>query len=172
MLVMSTQLIGFSLGGIMRRFLVLPPSMSESYSILAPTKLILQSFRPTNLVTCALFNTLHAQSYAGIGNRAGITRERFFVYVFSASCAWYFFLGYLFQALSWFTWVCWIAPDNVVVNQLFAYESGLGMSLITFDWAQITYVVNPLATPWWSEANILADFVFFFLDPYPDPLLH
>ncbi|KIK34782.1 hypothetical protein CY34DRAFT_812696 [Suillus luteus UH-Slu-Lm8-n1] len=146
MLVMSTQLIGFSLGGIMRRFLVLPPSM----------------IWPTNLVTCALFNTLHAQSYAGIGNRGGISRERFFVYVFSASCAWYFFPGYLFQALSYFTWVCWIAPDNVVVNQLFGYESGLGMSLITFDWAQITYVVNPLATPWWSEANILAGFVFFF----------
>ncbi|KAG1824546.1 OPT oligopeptide transporter [Suillus subaureus] len=146
MLVMSTQLIGFSLGGIMRRFLVLPPSM----------------IWPTNLVTCALFNTLHAQSYAGIGNRGGISRERFFVYVFCAGCAWYFIPGYLFQALSFFSWVCWIAPDNVVVNQLFGYESGLGMSLITFDWAQITYVVNPLATPWWSEANVLVGFVFFY----------
>ncbi|KAG2155226.1 OPT oligopeptide transporter [Suillus bovinus] len=146
MLVMSTQLIGFSLGGIMRRFLVLPPSM----------------IWPTNLVTCALFNTLHAQSYAGIGNRGGISRERFFLYVFCAGCAWYFVPGYLFQALSFFSWVCWIAPNNVVVNQLFGYESGLGMSMITFDWAQITYVVNPLATPWWSEANILGGFVFFF----------
>ncbi|KAJ8595082.1 OPT oligopeptide transporter [Rhizopogon salebrosus TDB-379] len=146
MLVMSTQLIGFSLGGIMRRFLVLPPSM----------------IWPTNLVTCALFNTLHAQTYAGIGKRGGVSRERFFVYVFCGGCAWYFFPGYLFQALSYFTWVCWIAPDNIVVNQLFGYESGLGMSLITFDWAQITYVTNPLATPWWSEANILGGFVIFF----------
>ncbi|KAG2073818.1 OPT oligopeptide transporter [Suillus decipiens] len=146
MLVMSTQLIGFSLGGIMRRFLVLPPSM----------------IWPTNLVTCALFNTLHAQKYAGIGNHGGISRERFFVYVFCSGCAWYFVPGYLFQALSYFTWVCWIAPDNVVVNQLFGYESGLGMSMITFDWAQITYVVNPLATPWWSEANVLVGFVAFF----------
>ncbi len=29
MLVMSTQLIGFAIGGIMRRFLVQPPSMSK-----------------------------------------------------------------------------------------------------------------------------------------------
>lgn len=29
LLVMSTQLIGFSIGGIARRFLVQPPSMSE-----------------------------------------------------------------------------------------------------------------------------------------------
>ncbi|KAG1727749.1 OPT oligopeptide transporter [Suillus paluster] len=146
MLVMSTQLIGFSLGGIMRRFLVLPPSM----------------IWPTNLVTCALFNTLHAQTYAGIGKRGGISRERFFLYVFCTGCAWYFVPGYLFQALSYFSWVCWIAPDNVVVNQLFGYESGLGMSTITFDWAQITYVVNPLATPWWSEANVLVGFVTFY----------
>ncbi|KAG1721253.1 OPT oligopeptide transporter protein-domain-containing protein, partial [Suillus occidentalis] len=118
-------LIDFSLGSIVRRFLVIPPSMT------------------------------------GIGHLGSISRERFFVYVFSASCAWYFFLGYLFQALSWFTWVCWIAPAYVVVDQLFAYESGLGMSSIAFDWAQITYVVNPLATPRRSEANILAGFVFF-----------
>jgi OPT family small oligopeptide transporter len=75
---------------------------------------------------------------------------------------WYFFPGYLFQALSYFTWVCWIAPDNVVVNQLFGYQSGLGMSLITFDWAQITYTISPLASPWWAEANVIAGFIMFF----------
>lgn len=117
---------------------------------------------PANLVTCALFNTLHAQAYSGIGNRGGISRERFFFYVFCGGCAWYIFPGYLFQALSYFSWVCWIAPDNIVVNQLFGYESGLGMSILTFDWAQIAYVMNPLATPWWSEANVLAGFVFFY----------
>ena len=80
---------------------------------------------PNNLVTCALFNTLHAQTYAGIGNRGGISRERFFFYGFLASTLWYFFPGYIFQALSFFNWVCWIAPNNVVVNQLFGYNTGL-----------------------------------------------
>ena len=70
--VMSTQLIGFSLGGVMRRFLVTPPSM----------------IWPVNLVTCALFNTLHSQQYAGIGNRGGISRERFFSYMFLVSFFW------------------------------------------------------------------------------------
>ena len=28
-------------------------------------------------------------------------------------------------ALSFFNWVCWIVPDNIVVNQLFGYSSGL-----------------------------------------------
>jgi hypothetical protein len=67
--VMSTQLIGFSIGGIARRFLVSPPSM----------------IWPANLVLCALFNTLHSQNYAGVGNRGGMSRERFFTCTFSGS---------------------------------------------------------------------------------------
>lgn len=51
--------------------------------------------------------------------------------------------GYLFTALSTFTWVCWIRPDNIIINQLFGYEYGLGMSLITFDWSQIAYIGSP-----------------------------
>jgi OPT family small oligopeptide transporter len=154
MVVMSTQLIGFSIGGIARRFLVNPPSM----------------IWPANLVTCALFNTLHAQNYAGVGSRGGISRERFFFYCFAGSAIWYLFPGYIFQALSYFSWVCWIAPTNVPVNQMFGYQHGMGMSLITFDWAQIAYIGSPLATPWWAEANVAVGFVFFFW--FLTPLLY
>lgn len=146
MVVMSTQLIGFSIGGILRRFLVQPPSM----------------IWPSNLVTCALFNTLHSQTYAGIGTHGGISRESFFYYAWICGALWYFVPGYLFKGLSYFSWVCWIAPDNIVVNQMFGYVSGLGMSMVTFDWSQITYIGSPLATPWWAEANIAVGFIFFF----------
>ncbi|KAF5313858.1 hypothetical protein D9619_013099 [Psilocybe cf. subviscida] len=146
MIVMSTQLIGFSIGGVSRRFLVDPPSM----------------IWPANLVTCALFNTLHSQTYAGIGDHKGIGRERFFFYCFMGSVVYYFLPGYLFQALSVFSWVCWIAPKNVVVNQMFGNIHGMGMSLVTFDWAQIAYIGSPLATPWWAEANIVSGFFFFY----------
>ena len=44
------------------------------------------------------------------------------------------------------------------------------MSLITFDWSQITYIGSPLATPWWAEANILVGFVIFFW--FLAPVLH
>ena len=135
-LVISTQLIGFSAGGIARRFLVTPPSM----------------IWPNTLVTCALFNTLHSQQYAGSGRLGGMTRERFFLYAFAGSYLWCecillptdsplqmtlsrryadFFPGYLctspacnvfatglinslwlVQGLSYFSWVTWIWPDN------------------------------------------------------------
>ncbi|KAF9003028.1 OPT oligopeptide transporter [Cyathus striatus] len=146
MIVMSTQLIGFSIGGIARRFLVTPASM----------------IWPVNLVTCTLFNTLHSQTYAGVGNRGGLSRERFFLYTFLGSTCWYFFPGYIFQALSTFSWVCWIAPNNVAVNQLFGFSHGLAMSFVTFDWAQIAYIGTPLATPWWAEANIFTSFIIFY----------
>ncbi|TFK47274.1 oligopeptide transporter [Heliocybe sulcata] len=146
MLVMSTQLIGFSIGGIARRFLVTPASM----------------IWPNTLVLCALFNTLHSQRYAGYGTRDGISRERFFCYAFVGAAAWYWFPGYIFQALSVFDWVCWIVPRNVKVNQLFGYYSGLGFSLISFDWSQIAYIGSPLATPWWAEANVAVGFVVFY----------
>ncbi|KAF8879962.1 OPT oligopeptide transporter [Infundibulicybe gibba] len=152
--VMSTQLIGFSIGGVARRFLVAPPSM----------------IWPINLVNCALFNTLHSQQYAGIGSRGGISRERFFIYGFLGSFFWYFFPGYLFQALSYFSWVTWIRPQNTTISQLFGYFHGMGMSVITFDWSQIAYIGSPLATPWWAEANIFAGFVFFFW--FLTPVLH
>jgi len=153
-LVMSTQLIGFSIGGIAKRFLVSPPSM----------------IWPTNLVNCALFNTLHSQEYAGMGTRGGISRERFFVYGFLGSFVWYFFPGYIFQALSYFSWVTWIRPENTTIAQLFGYVHGMGMSVITFDWSQIAYIGSPLATPWWAEANIFAGFLFFFW--FLCPVLH
>ncbi|KAI0044883.1 oligopeptide transporter [Auriscalpium vulgare] len=164
LLVISTQVIGFSLGGAVKRFLVSPPSM----------------IWPANLVACALFNTLHSQSYSGYG-QSGMSRERFFLYGFSAATVWYLFPGYLFTALSTFSWVTWIRPNDVVsasgpalllwhmgscatqkLNQLFGYNSGLGMSIFTFDWSNIAFIGSPLATPWWAEANVLAGFVAFF----------
>jgi len=69
---MSTQLMGFSAGGMARRFLVSPPSM----------------IWPTTLVSCAMFNTLHAQQYTGAGLLGGISRERFFIYAFSGAFVW------------------------------------------------------------------------------------
>jgi hypothetical protein len=82
-----------------------------------------------------------------------------FADAFTGGVVWYLFPGYLFQALGYFSWVCWIAPNNVPVNQMFGYVSGLGMSLVTFDWSQIAYIGSPLATPWWAAANVGAGFV-------------
>jgi OPT oligopeptide transporter protein len=62
---MSTQLIGFSIGGICKRILVAPACM----------------IWPQNLPTAAIFNTLHTQETTGTWAHGGIPRECFFIYV-------------------------------------------------------------------------------------------
>jgi len=49
-----------------------------------------------------------------------------------------------------------------VVNQLFGTVSGLGMGLVTFDWAQISWIGSPLMIPWWAQLHIFAGFALFY----------
>jgi hypothetical protein len=86
-----------------------------------------------------------------------------------------FLPSYLFTALSNFSWVCWIAPNNVKLNQMFGIRHGLAMGVLSFDWGQITtFSGSPLSTPWWAAANIGLAIVFFawFLIPvlYVSPI--
>jgi len=76
---MSTQLIGFSIGGICKRFLVPPPTM----------------IWPETLLTAVLFNTLHSQETSGTQACGGISRGRFFSYIF---------IGYIFYSQSFLPW--------------------------------------------------------------------
>jgi OPT family small oligopeptide transporter len=71
----------------------------------------------------------------------------------------YWFPGYIWTGLSVFNWVCWIAPNNVVVNSLFGSIGGLGMGLFTFDWGMISLMGSPLVVPWWAQLNIMAGFL-------------
>jgi OPT family small oligopeptide transporter len=48
------------------------------------------------------------------------------------------------------------------VGQLFGVSSGLGMSFLTFDWTQISWIGSPLMVPWWAEVHIFGGFVFFY----------
>ena len=63
--------------------------------------------------------------------------------------------------------MCWIRPNDIVVNQLFGTSGGLGMSILTFDWSQITWIGSPLMVPWWAEVQIFAGFflVYWILCP-------
>lgn len=70
--------------------------------------------------------------------------------------------GFLFTALSYFSYACWIAPNNAVVNELFGVSTGLGYGMLTFDWLQVAWIGNPLATPWWAQVNWLFGFLLFY----------
>ena len=137
LLTLSTQILGYAFAGMARRYLVRPPSM----------------IWPGTLASTAMFTTLH-KSENKSANGWSISRWRFFVMVWSGACLWYFFPGLLMPALSYFNILTWLAPDSVVVANLFGVRSGLGMFPITFDWAQLAYIGSPLLTPWWAAANV------------------
>jgi hypothetical protein len=127
-LAIGSQVVGFAFGGMLRQFVVWPTSM----------------IWPGALVNAALFNTFHRDHAK---SHRHISRLRFFFIALACSFVWYWVPGYLFTALSVFNWICWIAPNNLTVNALFGTASGLGMSVLTFDWSQIAYFSNPLVSP-------------------------
>ncbi|TDL22401.1 glutathione transporter [Rickenella mellea] len=140
-LCLSSQVIGFGWAGLLRRILVWRSSM----------------LWPNALVLSALLNVLH-NDITTFGE-IGPSRIRFFTFALMGSFFWYWFPGYIFTALSVFSWMCWIVPNNVLVNQIFGYNSGLGLGVITFDWSLISFNGSPLVTPWWAQANILVSFL-------------
>lgn len=128
------------MAGVLRPYLVWPSAMVW----------------PINLVNVALFQSFHVPEVKG----RQLTRLQFFLIAFACQFVYYWFPGYIFQVLTLFSWVCWIAPNNVILSQLTAAYGGLGMLSLSFDWATITaYLGSPLVTPWWATANILFGFV-------------
>nr|AAB69628.1 Opt1p [Candida albicans] len=148
LLIWSTQCIGFAFGGVMRRFVVDSPG----------------AIWPSNLVTATFLTNMHINENH-TANGWKISRLAFFVIVFVASFVWYWFPGYIFQALSYFSWITWIKPNNVIINQVFGSSSGLGMipNNIALDWNQIAgYIGSPLIPPASVIATIFGSIVLIF----------
>lgn len=146
LLVLSTQLLGLSFATAMRRFLVYPAQM----------------IYPINLPKTTVLNALHGVHTAGEDSGKGRSRFKVFWILFGVLFFYQFFPGYIFIMLSIGNWFCLIAPDNVPLNQVLGTQSGLGLLPFTFDWQVIAYVQDPLASPWWAEANMIGGFFLFY----------
>lgn len=145
----TTLCMGFGLAGLARRFLVWPASM----------------IWPSTLVNASLFYTLHNHSPSDPAETNGwrIGRYRWFLIIGIGSFVWYWFPGWIFQGLSYFTFVTWIAPENVLLNQLFGASSGYGILPITFDWSVISRLIgSPLIPPFHAIANTVAGVLVLF----------
>ncbi|KAG6100655.1 hypothetical protein E4U30_004141 [Claviceps sp. LM220 group G6] len=138
LLTISTQILGYGFAGMARRFLVRPSGM----------------IWPGTLMSAAMFSTLHKQDNKP-ANGWTISRWKFFYVVWIGAFSFYFLPGLLMPALSYFSVITWFAPNNVIIANLFGVTSGLGLFPMTFDWAQITYVGNPLLVPFWAAMNVI-----------------
>ncbi len=132
----TSQILGYGMAGIMRKFLVWPAAM----------------IWPANLVNCALFRTLHEDQQDEDNNekkRWTMSRLRFFFFAFFFQFLWYWFPGYIFPVLSLFSWICMIKPNNIILSQLTGIY-GLGIGSIELDWnAWVSFLGSPIVVPYW-----------------------
>jgi OPT family small oligopeptide transporter len=79
---------------------------------------------------------------------------RWFTYCFVAMFVYSWFPSYIIQAMAYFNWMTWIAPDNVSLAAVTGSFSGLGLNpLPTWDWGQLTLATDPLISPFYSIFN-------------------
>lgn len=144
--IIASQAIGFSIAGFVRRVLVYPASM----------------IWPSNLVTTTFLTNIHLK-VNHVANGWRISRLHFFLIVVGCYFVWNWVPYFLAPCLSYFSFATWIAPNNIVVNQLFGTYSGLGMLPFTLDWNQIAgYIGSPLIPPFFAVGNILLCIVLVF----------
>ncbi|CAD6439097.1 a8421b66-5429-4ffe-9c46-5045c8f0831c [Sclerotinia trifoliorum] len=151
---LTTQMLGFGLAGLARRWLVYPAAL----------------IWPSSLASTVLFRTLHEPQEHFSANGWSISRYRFFSYFTIIAFVIFWFPDYLWTSLSTFAFITWIVPKNQVVNTIFGMNSGLGLLPISFDWTQITYAGTPLTTPFYITCNAFAVVVIFYL--FLSPILY
>lgn len=76
-----------------------------------------------------------------------MSRYRFFMVAFCASFCWYWLPDFIMPALGYFTFICWAAPNNTVVNQVFGMNSGMGLFPLTLDCKYLTPLITQRSDP-------------------------
>ncbi|KAJ8064165.1 hypothetical protein OCU04_006517 [Sclerotinia nivalis] len=151
---LTTQMLGFGLAGLARRWLVYPAAL----------------IWPSSLASTVLFRTLHEPQEHFSANGWTMSRYRFFSYFTILAFVIFWFPDYLWTSLSTFAFITWIVPKDQVINTIFGMNSGLGLLPISFDWTQITYAGIPLTTPFYITCNAFAVVVIFYL--FLSPILY
>lgn len=90
----------------------------------------------------------------------GMTRGKFFLIALICSFTWYTVPGYLFPTLTAVSWVCWVFPKSITMQQIGSGMNGLGIGAFTLDWSAVaSFLSSPLGTPFFAIANVFVGFV-------------
>lgn len=139
LLVLTTQLLGYGMAGVLRRFLVRPPQM----------------LWPAVLINVALYRSLNARRIRE--DKGRMPMMRYFGLLSLAMFIYHWLPGFVFPTLGALSVLCWIKPTNTVLSQLTG-SNGLGIGTIALDWSLISYI-QPLTTPLFAQFNILIGLV-------------
>ncbi|KAF9121108.1 hypothetical protein BGW39_010844 [Mortierella sp. 14UC] len=137
-LVVSSQLIGFSMTWLLFDYVIKPSVM----------------IWPATLVNVSLYNTLHEHKVL----TRWFTRMQLFWYAFLAVFLYQWLPRMFMPVLTSMALLCWINPSNNVLRKLGSGYMGLGMGCISLDWSIISGV-GPLFTPWWAQCNFFVGLI-------------
>ncbi|KAJ3191697.1 hypothetical protein HK101_007491 [Irineochytrium annulatum] len=131
-----TQIFGYGLAGLCRRYLVRPAAM----------------LWPTNLSIIAMLNSLHEKK--NDDEQYKMSRFNFFWMVVALAFTWQFFPLYIMPVMSAFSWLCWVTPQGSNAHFLASAQpqGGMGLLSLTFDW-NIMYSLAPITSPLWAVMN-------------------
>ncbi|KAJ5997161.1 hypothetical protein N7522_008821 [Penicillium canescens] len=153
LLLLSTQLLGLGFSGLLRRFVVYP----------------VEALWPNILPTLALNRALLVPEKKEMIYGWSMSRYKFFFVVFTAMFVYFWLPDFIFQALSYFAWMTWIAPNNFNLNMITGSLNGLGFNPISsFDWNVISVYSYPLTYPFFAYTQqflgtLLAGFIIIAL---------
>lgn len=137
LLAISTQSLGFGFAGVLRKI------------VIYPTRNIWPSILPTIAFNRALLTPESKEK----ANGWSISRYSFLLVIGCSSFCYFWLPNFLFQALSTFNWMTWIAPGNFNLAAITGSVSGLALNPIpTFDW-NVMSLNTPLITPFFSQAS-------------------
>ncbi|KAJ3098027.1 hypothetical protein HDU97_004360 [Phlyctochytrium planicorne] len=133
----NTQIFGYGLAGLCRRYLVRPAAM----------------LWPSNLSIVAMLNTLHEKPNPD--DQYTMSRYKFFWIVTLACAIWTFFPGYIAPVFTAVSILCYVAPatSNPELTRLLgSANNGYGLLSLSFDWNVIS-TLAPITTPLWALLN-------------------
>lgn len=141
----SCYILGFAFCGLTRDVLVTPE----------------ERIWPGVLSKIALFKAIYSMDNP-VANGWKMSRWVWLVIVFVFSFVWYWVPDFLMPFMSNIgAWISWIKPESHALSQVFGVKTGLGLFPLTFDWAQVASINNPLTTPFWAVASMFGSFVFW-----------
>ncbi|KAJ8331135.1 OPT super [Batrachochytrium dendrobatidis] len=142
--VITTQMIGYGLSGMTRRFLVRPAAM----------------YWPTVLSTVALFVSFHETEESEESKKVGgLSRFSFFWLAFCVMFMWQWFPTFFATALQSISVLCMIT-NNKTARFLGSASPKTGVGILSFslDWSNIGSAA--ISIPWWVIANMAVSEVF------------
>ncbi|TLD29496.1 putative phospholipid-transporting ATPase [Venturia nashicola] len=139
-LILSTQMLGYGIAGLLRKTLVYPSNM----------------LYPSNLATASLLESLHAD------RKSTKKKMRVFYIGFLILFVWQAFPQYIMPLLAGVSVFCLTNRKSLLITNVFGgsmANEGLGLFSLSFDWTMVSGGGNPLWMPFQTMMNTMAGYI-------------